>query len=56
MSYRLDCRKVGTQYLITSPDVPGLYVAHEDEAVARAGVEPAIRMLEDMRQRRAARR
>jgi hypothetical protein len=46
---------IGGQHVITSPDVPGLYVAHADEATARAHVPDAIKMLEDMAARRARR-
>ena len=44
-------RKVGRQWLITSPDVPGLYVAHADRDAARRAVPGAIQMLRHMGER-----
>jgi hypothetical protein len=52
---RLDEKKVGPQWLITSPDVPGLFVAHEDIDVARRDVEPAIAAMDRARARIASR-
>lgn len=48
---RLVEREVGRQWLITSPDVPGLYIAHADRAVARKAVPAAIEMLDEMTER-----
>ena len=48
---RLQERQVGRQWLITSGDLPGLYVAHVDLATARRAVPAAIRMLRDMAER-----
>ena len=45
-------RQVGRQWLITSADLPGLYVAHADLASARRAVPAAIRMLREMAARR----
>jgi len=44
---------VGEQHFLTSPDVPGLYVVHRDESVARGNVQSALDMLERMRRRRS---
>ena len=44
-------RQVGSQWLITSPDVPGLYVAHVDPEVARREVKPAIEAMDRARKR-----
>lgn len=41
-------RQVGSQWLITSPDLPGLYVAHADLEMARNAAPSAVRMLEEM--------
>jgi hypothetical protein len=51
----LDHEVIGSQHVYTSPDVPGLYVAHTDEQTALKGVPGAIKMLEDMTARRARR-
>ncbi len=53
---RLSERVVGDLHVITSPDVPGLYVAHADLETARRNVGPAVQMLETMEARRAQRR
>lgn len=53
---RLEHRKIGSQHVFTSPDMPGLYVAHADYETARAGVPSAIEMLERMKERRAQRK
>lgn len=47
--------KVGGQWLITSPDLPGLYVAHADLDVARQSVPDAVEMLHRMAERRTER-
>lgn len=52
---RLEFRVVGRQHVITSPDVPGLYVAHADLEEARRSVDSAVEMLSRMRERRAER-
>lgn len=53
---RLEHKKVGEQHVFTSPDVPGLHVAHADYETARASVPSAVEMLERMRSRRAERK
>ena len=53
---RIEHRMAGSQHLFTSPDLPGLYVAHADEAVARADIQPAIETLRAMERRRAQKR
>ena len=50
---RLEHRVVGTQHVFTSPDVPGLYVAHADRDAAERHVPEAIEMLRRMQERRA---
>lgn len=42
---------VGTQHVITSPDVPGLYVAHADLETARREVKPTLDMMARMSER-----
>lgn len=44
---------IGAQHVITSPDVPGLYVAHADLETARREVEPTLAMLKAMADRRS---
>jgi hypothetical protein len=44
-------RKVGSQYVITSPDVPGLYVAHEDIGVALGDVAEVVAAMDRVRLR-----
>lgn len=44
---------VGDYYFLTSPDVPGLYVADRDLAVAHDRVQPTIEALDRMRERKA---
>jgi hypothetical protein len=51
---RLIEQKIGTQHVITSPDVPGLYVAHTDLETARREVEPTRAMLTQMLERRGS--
>lgn len=46
--------KIGSQYLFTSPDVPGLYVAHTDRETALRGIQPMIEAMDRVRQRYAA--
>ena len=45
-------RRIGSQWLITSDHVPGLYVAHADRETARKAVPEAVRMLRGMLERR----
>ncbi|MCP1549393.1 MULTISPECIES: hypothetical protein [Methylobacteriaceae] len=49
-------RKVGTEFVITSPDVPELHVSHPDPDRALAGVPDALDMIERMKDRRASMR
>jgi hypothetical protein len=49
---RLIEKKIDTQHVITSPDVPGLYVAHADLETTRCEVEPTLAMLTQMLERR----
>ena len=53
---RLVKQQIGRQWVITSPDVPGLYVADADLEKALSSVEPAVQMLTDMQKRRATRK
>ena len=46
MTYRLDHKVIGELHVITSPDLPGLYVANPDEAVAESQVGEAIAAIE----------
>lgn len=50
---KLEERRVGSQWLITSPDVPGLYVSHSDLEAARRDVQPAIEAMDRARKRMA---
>ncbi len=50
---RLEWERVGTQWLVTSPDVPGLNVAHPDLDAAIRAVPHALQMLRSMAERRA---
>lgn len=54
MPPRLKTEQVGGQWLITSPDVPGLYVAHKDREAAERAVPDAIAMLDRMEKRQDA--
>ena len=56
MAIELKEERVGSQWLITSPDLPGLYVADSDIDVARRAVPDAIAMLERMGERRGERK
>ena len=48
-------RKVGTKHVFTSPDVPELHISHADEETARASIQPALDLLEQMKERVRAR-
>lgn len=48
---KLIVRKVGSQYVIASPDLPGLFVAHENSEVARADVGNVVAAMERVRKR-----
>jgi len=48
---KLTVEKIGTQWVYTSKDVPGLYSAHKDKATARKGVEPLVAMIKRMEAR-----
>lgn len=52
---RLEHNTVGGQHVFTSPDMPGLHVAHSDYDTAKASVPSAIEMLKRMRDRRTRR-
>ena len=52
---RLVEERLGTQHVITSPDVPGLFVDHADIEVARRDVEPTLQAMERVRSRIARR-
>lgn len=51
---RLVEEKIGSQHVITSPDVPGLFVAHSDLETARRDVQPTIEAMDRVRSRIAA--
>lgn len=53
---RLRTERVGRQWLVTSEDVPGLYVAHDDLETAMGDVRPAIEALDRVRVRLALER
>ena len=52
---RLEHRIIGSQHVYTSPDVPGLFVAHADQQTALDSVPSAIKVLEEMKARRKQR-
>jgi len=53
---RLEHRIIGSQHVYTSPDVPGLFVAHDaDQQTALDSVPSAIKVLEEMKARRKQR-
>ena len=52
MGIRLDHRVLGNLHVFTSPDVPGLYVAHVDKVTAEKAVPEAVEMLQKMEERR----
>ena len=52
-SIRIECRHIHHQHVVTSPDVPTLYVASRDEATARRSVQAALDMMERAIGRRA---
>ena len=56
MGLRIEYRVVGTQHVFTSPDLPGLFVAHRDRDTAEADVPAAIDMLRRMELRLAEKR
>ncbi len=56
MGFKIEHRVVGTQHVFTSPDLPGLFVAHRDRDQAEADVPAAIDMLRGMEQRLAEKR
>ena len=56
MDIRIEHRVVCTQHVFTSPDVPGLYVAHVERAIAESSVPDAVAMLRAMQARRAEKR
>ena len=51
----LEHRKVGSQHLFTSPELPGLYVAHSDRQKAWESIPSAVEMLRKMQERRVVR-
>ncbi len=53
---RLVHRVVGTKHVFTSPDVPELHISHADERVAYQNIQPALDLLDQMKQRIEARR
>lgn len=53
---RIEHRVVGTQHVFTSPDVPGLFVAHADRETAQRDVPAAIEMLKRMQERLRSKR
>jgi len=51
MDVELVKERVGNQWLITSPQLPGLYVADADLKQAEAAVPAAIRLLQEMKKK-----
>jgi hypothetical protein len=56
MAIELKEERVGSQWLITSPELAGLFVADSDLEAARKAVPEAIAMLERMAERRQERK
>jgi hypothetical protein len=56
MAIELITRQVGTQWVVTSPEVPELYVVGRDEAEALSHVDSALAMLARMKGRLAAKK
>jgi hypothetical protein len=56
MTVRLETTRVGTNWVVRSPDVPELFVAHADRDVAESNVPAALAMIERMKERVAARK
>jgi hypothetical protein len=52
---RLEFKKIGDYHVITSPDVPALYVAHLDREQAIAMVPDQVKALRASAERRASR-
>jgi hypothetical protein len=53
---RLVHRVVGTKHVFTSPDVPELHISHADKQMAFENVQPALDLLDEMKQRIEARK
>lgn len=53
---RIEHCVLGSQHVFTSPDVPGLFVAHTDRETAERDVPAVIDMLKRMQERLALRR
>ena len=51
MTYRVVHKMIGDLHVLTSPDVPGLYVANPDEAVARGQVDEAVEAIRRINER-----
>lgn len=49
--YFLVQRKIGNQWLITSPELPGLFVSHSSLEVAKSDVLPTIQAMDRVRER-----
>ena len=49
-------RVVGTKHVFTSPDVPELHISHADRQAAYDSIQPALDLLEQVKQRIEARR
>lgn len=52
MDIKLEHRVVGALHVFTSPDLPGLYVAHADRETAERNIPEAVEMLRQMQARR----
>lgn len=55
MTLRLIVERVGSQWLVTSPDLPGLQVAHPEQEVALSSVPSAVEALKRVQRRFEAR-
>lgn len=55
MTYRLEHKVINGLHVFTSPDVPGLYVAHPDESVAHGQVHESVEAINRINARREER-
>lgn len=55
MTARLTTTRIGDNWVVRSPDVPELFVAHRERAIAEANVPAALAMNARMKDRLAAR-
>lgn len=52
MNPRFETTRIGSNWVVRSPDMPELFVAHADREIAESNVPAAIAMLATMKERR----